>query len=1504
MKNFVLHKNFLRMISCVLAVALSSSIAAQDIRQKLHKASDNKLQKFEANVFSKDKGNVSQDTKENTYGQGLVLRLKAMGLPLPFSEEKMNKLKAGAPKRITPQSEDEELEFTGMLQYNALGDRMLLEYGFYKFSAENGYAREIVTDKVKADLNGRGTYYNHKLRGTSTLPLPYIGANSYWSYYEWDADTWEETGKSGTRLGSTDLVFQGGVDYDPVTKTCYGFGYSGQGSYAYYKIDYDKLTQTAIAYTDSAFAAYAIDKNGIGYAVSENGHFVKVDPASCTLTYIGKIDFDFMPSFQDLTFDPVTNKLYFVVSEVNWDTEEMLGRLCEVNITDGTTRLIAYLPECEQYTCLNVLHKIADGAPSEITDLSVVMQKLATDGKVRFTVPTTTKSGATMSGDVEYVITVNDKDESPITGKAAAGATVEKDFSGVSEGRVKVAVVLKNAEGSGKRNVVTTWAGLDEPIAHNIKLDVDEATLKATLTWESTEVGARGGYVDPTGIKYDIYRCPGNVKVANKISETTFTESLADCLYNGYYYKIVPYIGTAEGVADSTEIVQVGRAYEIPYVETFDSVSVINAFTIVDANADGTTWDTYNLRKGELAYKYDKRNKADDWAITPPIHFKKGYTYTVKFNSSCIYAPYFEKLEVAYGKGTDPKDFIVVMPETLIENNINSPETRTAEIQIEEDGDYRIGFHCTSDAMMNNLVIFDMEITAGQPLMAPDSVKNMKAVGGEDGELVVKIEFNAPTTSIKGETLTEITKIDVVRSTDNTLIETIENPVPGKHYTVVDEDAYNGFQTYTVTPYVDTEAGVPASVKVYVGFDAPTEPKNVTLTDNLDGTATLAWEAPTNGQNGGVVDQTELTYNIVKAEGSQIVTVKEGVTGNSFIVTGVPQTGEQNILQYGVEAVNDLGTSKVTAAKPMLYGEAYKTPYMEGFVANNLNGVWMMGQSNNKGYSIYSGLSSDYDNWCIGFESETKGDMASIISGKMDISGVESPKLVFTYLATPGLDNTLKVSVTKNGSNETDDIVTINMAELDGEEGWRTMVCDLGKYKDAKYITVCFTSIINDLDLPMIVFDDVNIRNVVASNITAYMTAQRRTTAGQTAQFTTTVHNVGETVAKGYKVNVFVNDNIVKTYTETQDIAPFDRVFISSEYQTKANDPENTRVWATVEMTGDLDNTDDISEVAEMTVIPTLFDRASGLYAYNSQNVTTLTWDAADPTAKITDSFEGYDTFSGKFGEWNSVDIDRDMTSTVSGIYFPNMGNPMAFITFDFGAAGLDLGEYPDFVGQTGTQFVACFKPRNEQKNNDWLISPELSGNAQTIRLYAKSLAAAQTDVFDILYSTTGNQVADFTGNVVASKTASEEFFAPFTAQIPEGAKYFAIHCNSVMGGILMIDDVTYEGKPLTLNGYNIYCDNVLVGTVDANTQTFDHNTESLASGQHIYNVTAVYAEGESGYSNDAMIAIASGIEDINTDSTGKITRYSVDGRRLSGPEKGVNIIRTEDGRTYKVIVK
>ena len=60
------------------------------------------------------------------------------------------------------------------------------------------------------------------------------------------------------------------------------------------------------------------------------------------------------------------------------------------------------------------------------------------------------------------------------------------------------------------------------------------------------------------------------------------------------------------------------------------------------------------------------------------------------------------------------------------------------------------------------------------------------------------------------------------------------------------------------------------------------------------------------------------------------------------------------------------------------------------------------------------------------------------------------------------------------------------------------------------------------------------------------------------------------------------------------------------------------------------------------------------------------------------------------------------------------------------------------------------------------------------------------------------------------------------------------------------------------------------------------------------------------------VVDLETGRSDITTDIDGAagpeglevVARYSLDGRRLAAPQKGVNILKMSDGTTRKVVVK
>ena len=97
---------------------------------------------------------------------------------------------------------------------------------------------------------------------------------------------------------------------------------------------------------------------------------------------------------------------------------------------------------------------------------------------------------------------------------------------------------------------------------------------------------------------------------------------------------------------------------------------------------------------------------------------------------------------------------------------------------------------------------------------------------------------------------------------------------------------------------------------------------------------------------------------------------------------------------------------------------------------------------------------------------------------------------------------------------------------------------------------------------------------------------------------------------------------------------------------------------------------------------------------------------------------------------------------------------------------------------------------------------------------------------------------------------------------MPEGAKFFAIHHNTPKGKayIFGIDDISYEqvatGADDNITEYIIYRDGKKIASVKGSQHTYTNNR---VTGEHVYNVTAIYTAkngetNESSFSNDASI--------------------------------------------------
>jgi hypothetical protein len=141
-------------------------------------------------------------------------------------------------------------------------------------------------------------------------------------------------------------------------------------------------------------------------------------------------------------------------------------------------------------------------------------------------------------------------------------------------------------------------------------------------------------------------------------------------------------------------------------------------------------------------------------------------------------------------------------------------------------------------------------------------------------------------------------------------------------------------------------------------------------------------------------------------------------------------------------------------------------------------------------------------------------------------------------------------------------------------------------------------------------------------------------------------------------------------------------------------------------------------------------------------------------------------------------------------------------------------------------------------------------------------------------------------------EASNETDWEEVSFNVPEGAKYAAVHCVSSDKFALAIDDVSFEtvtaAFPGYIIGYNVYVDGVLMNSEPLPTPG---TTLQLEEGDHVVTVTVVYNYGESGSSNEYIISVDA-ISQMETYDASQSPMYDVSGRRVITPRQGQIVIK------------
>ncbi|MBR1712299.1 MAG: choice-of-anchor J domain-containing protein [Alloprevotella sp.] len=929
-----------------------------------------------------------------------------------------------------------------------------------------------------------------------------------------------------------------------------------------------------------------------------------------------------------------------------------------------------------------------------------------------------------------------------------------------------------------------------------------------------------------------------------------------------------------------------------PWSTDFANAADFEAFTVIDANSDGKTWQYDDFA---FAAFCSRDEKADDWLITSGVSLEAGMTYEMAITAAAYRSGVTESYTVYIGSAPTA----AAMTRQLLAGTASSEDMaqETVTFNMETSGVYYIGIHYnTSDvAFAGSLSVGSLTLSGSVNSALPTAVTDFSLQAGEKGALTASLSFRAPTKDMGGNALSGLTKVEVSR--DGSIVRTFNAPAPGAALSFEDTGLSNGLHRYSVVAANAEGESEAVTDSVFVGVDVPAAPQNFYAT-LADGRVTLTWDAPTIGKNGGYIDTDAISYTVRNAKNAVVAT---NLTACTFEDT--PEiTSAQAVIYYYLTAQTVAGTSDRVRSNMMATGEPTGLPFFESFPNGRRSTFWVSDYDKMARFWPLSVGSDaqDGDSGVLCFNAMEGNEWSRYFSGPITLQGTTNPTLTFYLFYIDPSNEVLNVEVSSNGG-EFQTVQQISFADATGAGKYTKFSVPLKDYINADYVQIGFSSYTTTA-YSLLYLDNLSIRNVVEHDLSVQQfTPARDLKVGEQRTFTVTVSNLGtaEVPAGAYTVELYgaVPDGTFRKLASSNGRAMASEA--SRNYLLNAtadiNLAEETEVYALINYADDGDQSNNRSASVRLTVHPNYYPVPTNLQAAGGAGTAVaLSWDvpAAPRTTdgSVTEDFEAAPDFSiSDFADWTLYDGDKGNTYgiTMGGefVYFPNNGSEMAYIVMNAGTLGLPS----QWHAHSGSKALASMSTASE--NDNWLISPQLSGTEQTISFYAKSVTAEYPERYQVMYSTldvspTSFRALDDAVILPAEWTLCEH-------ELPEGTKYFAIRSIRENGFALLLDDVTFcpdslAARDLMLVGYNVYRNGEKLNSAPLSEPSY---TDGSAPEDAIYRVTAVYEEGESAYSNEAVIGFV-GIQ-LPTGSTGATatgTTFDLQGRRVVQPGKGIYI--------------
>lgn len=1273
-------------------------------------------------------------------------------------------------------------------------------------------------------------------------------------------------------LANGDMIAED-IAMDPTTGDVYGCYLNGVGR-CWGRGNYHTGVRTLIRELNEDWPiAIGCDASGQFYGVTAGAQFVKIDKLTGEFTIVASTDVPYQ-YLAGGCVDDSTGKLL-----VTYNTNMDGAGIYAVDLATGQSECAVTFSNPD---IVVVGPYIPAGNAGDKVPVAPTLSVSAPEGSmtVSYTIglPSALVDGTPLAGNVGWQLMANG--EIVAQGEAPAGDTHTGTVSITQSGMTEFAAVAFTAAGKSVRTEQSIYVGTGLPAAPTA-VTAAWAGGVMKLTWDAVTASTDGGYIDPAAIRYTVASADGTV-ITTGLTATEYEFPVAVPEVNTpYSYTVSAVYGGKTSAAATSNIVRLG-AYVTPFTTEFNVSDIFDTmgYTVIDANGDGKTWGIRGLGLGAF-YPYNSSKAADDWLITPAIKMEAGKVYPFSCIAYCELASDPERMEVKAGKSATVEGMTIeVIPSTDITNTKDAAVTLHGLIKPDTDGDYFVGLHAISDAFKFWLTVPTLSIDAGLAYATPSGVTGLHLTPEATGALSVTGNFTLPTLDVTGNPLTGNVTVKILRG--ETLIDT-RTGQPGAKLKFTDNSVPSkGDYTYTVVTCLGQEDGVAVKATAYVGPYAPAAPTTVTAHEaDQPGVVTVEWDAVTTDCNGNPLNPAHVSYMVysVDADKNLHPMLDGNVSSTSATFQALPDPTKQQFVQFAVMAFNrdEQSESVVRTLDPIAVGQPYSMPVLYSGTESQSEYIEYTNSRGTGFWDIYSPAilpgapapkaTDDYYG-CYAGAAELYGDL---YTGKIDLTEAQRPELTFfTYKFPAGGDlfyyddiNFIDVAALVDGKLE---LIETVLHEDMVAGIWNMVRIDLSGYK-GKSIQLLFRAVAKSGSYTLI--DEMQVKEIPAYDVAALSILAPAEVAPQTPfQVKVNVANLGHKAASEFDVVLYRDGDMAQT-KHVSTLSPSQEMTLAFDDMISYFDEMNTEATYSAEVVFPSDEVAGNNVSEEITVNrPALSHPAvTDLAGEKTSEGVRLTWSVYSPSdlpaVDKSEDFESARPWKQEFGDWTFLSLSDSPVGVIYDFDLPGIEYRTSmcswYVINNDGAESV----LPSNID--GEQFIASLLKNDRQINDDWAISPRLSGDSQGISFYAKSYNSRYPESFEIWYTTSDStDPDDYVMLEGTTKVTVPVDWTSYSFQLPEGALRFAVRCVSKDCYMLMLDDFTFTPDPLlaapTLLGYDVYRDGVKI--TDTPLAEGEYVDTEVPAGKHTYHVVARYAEGASELSNPVSIEM-SGIDTV-----------------------------------------